>query len=108
MIPGGEFHYRVLKSGEPVFEASAGPARQPGKRKRFVFFGDCAKGTITQRAVAYQTSLAHPDFLFAAGDIVYSNGRISEYRDKFFPVYSAAGAPLLRFVPPRRVITIRR
>jgi hypothetical protein len=105
LVPGEEFHYRVLKSGEPVFEASGRARKTAGQAHRFVLFGDCAQGTVAQRAVAYQASLAHPDFLFVAGDIVYSNGRVSEYRDKFFPVYNAdhaeaeIGAPLLRSVP---------
>jgi hypothetical protein len=48
--------------------------------------------------------LQRPDFLFITGDIVYSRGRIAEYRQKFFPVYNAdkpsadGGAPLLRSV----------
>ncbi len=105
LIPGEEFRYRVLKSGEPVFEASARARKSVTQSQRFVLFGDCAQGTVSQRAVAYQASLARPDFLFITGDIVYSNGRISEYREKFFPVYNAdqpdarAGAPLLRSVP---------
>src|SRR5207253_2847474 len=43
--------------------------------------------------------------VFIPGDIVYTNGRISEYRLKFFPVYNAdqasadTGAPLLRSIP---------
>jgi 3',5'-cyclic AMP phosphodiesterase CpdA len=86
-------------------KASARARKAAAQSQRFVLFGDCAQGTPAQRAVAYQASLAHPDFLFITGDIVYGNGRISEYREKFFPVYnsdeaaSATGAPLLRSVP---------
>src|SRR5262249_31229676 len=53
-----------------------------------------------QRAIAYQTYQARPDFVFITGDIVYGRGLISEYREKFFPVYNAEkaspliGAPL--------------
>ena len=54
-----------------------------------VVFGDCAQGTPASRAIAYQASLAKPDFVLIPGDIVYSSGRISEYREKFFPVYNA-------------------
>jgi hypothetical protein len=105
LIPGEEFHYRVLKARESVFESGGRARKAAGQAQRFVLFGDCAQNTPAERAVAYQASLAHPDFLFITGDIVYSNGRISEYRDKFFPVYNtdhadaAAGAPLLRSVP---------
>ena len=43
-----------------------------------------------------------PDLLVVTGDIVYSQGRISEYSARFFPVYNAdaaspdQGAPVLR------------
>jgi predicted phosphodiesterase len=103
--PGEEFRYRVLQGGKPVFEAS-GRARKPaGQPFRFVLFGDCGQGTPSENAVAYQAYLAKPDFLFIPGDIVYSSGRISEYRDRFYPTYNAdepaasVGAPLLRAVP---------
>ena len=87
-----------------VFESTATARKSPNQTYSFVAFGDCAAGTPGQRAVAYQTYLQHPDFLFIAGDIAYSRGRISEYRQKFFPIYNSdvaspeAGAPLLRSV----------
>jgi hypothetical protein len=105
LAPGEEFRYRVLQGREPVFEASA-RARKPADQPfRFVLFGDCGQGTPSENTVAYQAYLAKPDFLFIPGDIVYSSGRISEYRDRFFPTYNAdepaasIGAPLLRSVP---------
>src|SRR5215469_5948060 len=105
LVPGEEFQYRVLKNSKPVFDA-AGHARKNQRQPfRFVLFGDCAQGTPSENAIAYQAYLAKPDFLFITGDIVYGSGRISEYRTKFFPVYNADepsaanGAPLLRSVP---------
>lgn len=105
LIPGEEFHYRVRKAGETVFESTARARKSAAQPQRFVLFGDCSQDTPAQRAVAYQASRVNPDFLFIPGDIVYSSGRISEYRKKFFPVYNAdhadaaTGAPLLRSVP---------
>jgi hypothetical protein len=105
LAPGEEFHYRVLKAGAPVFE-SAGVARKSAAQPfRFVVFGDCAQGRPEQNAIAYQAYLAKPDFLFIPGDIVYSSGRISEYREKFYPTYNSdeasanTGAPLIRGIP---------
>ena len=40
-----------------------------------------------------------PDFIFVPGDIVYSRGRISEYREKFYPIYNVDSLPLLRTRP---------
>jgi 3',5'-cyclic AMP phosphodiesterase CpdA len=105
LVPGEEFRYRVLKDGKPVFDATAHARKSAAQPYRFTLFGDCAQGTPSQNAIAYQAYLAKPDFLFIPGDIVYSSGRISEYRTKFFPVYNtdepsaSHGAPLLRSVP---------
>jgi hypothetical protein len=105
LIPGEEFHYRVLKAGAPVFESIAKARKSAAQPYRFAVFGDAGQATPAQNAVAYQASLAKPDFIFIPGDIVYGSGRISEYRTKFFPIYNAdeaapgAGAPLLRSVP---------
>jgi len=103
--PGQEFSYRVLREGKDVFSATGHARKSARQSYRFVLFGDCAAGTPSENAVAYQASLAHPDFVFIPGDIVYTAGRISEYRTKFFPVYNAdtpsaeRGAPLLRSIP---------
>ena len=105
LVPGEEFRYRVLKEGETVFESTGQARKSSGQAQRFVVFGDIAQGTAGQKAVAHQVSLKKPDFVFVTGDIVYTYGRIAEYRDKFFPIYNAeqadpaTGAPLLRSVP---------
>ena len=102
LVPGKEFGYlQVRKGGATIFGAALRP-KGTGQPYRFVAFGDCAAGTAPQKAIAYQTYLARPDFVMITGDIVYSRGRISEYLEKFWPVYNAdlaspiVGAPLLR------------
>src|SRR5215467_11754888 len=78
LIPGEEFHYRVLKGGKLVFDA-AGRARKSARQPfRFALFGDCGQGTPSENAIAYQAYLAKPQFIFIPGDIVYGSGRISE------------------------------
>lgn len=102
LAPGALFEYRVQKDGLPVFTARARARKAPHQPYRFVVFGDCGAGTPEQKEVAYRAYRARPDFVFITGDIVYSRGRISEYRDRFFPAYNAdqaapaIGAPLLR------------
>jgi Icc-related predicted phosphoesterase len=102
---GEEFAYRVSQNGKVVFEANAKARKTGNAPYRFVTFGDTAQNTPSERAIVYQTSLAKPDFLFITGDIVYGAGRISEYRDHYFPIFNAdeasatAGAPLIRSVP---------
>jgi predicted phosphodiesterase len=103
--PGEQFVYRVSKNGRTVFQSSGLAPKSASQKQHFVVLGDISEGTESQRAVAYQLSLAKPDFVFIPGDIVYSAGRISEYRGKFFPVYNAEkaspaiGAPLMRSIP---------
>jgi 3',5'-cyclic AMP phosphodiesterase CpdA len=105
LVPGERFQYRVLKSGKPVFESSAQARKSATQPFRFALFGDCGQDTPAEGAIAYQAFLAKPDVVFIPGDIVYSSGRISEYRTRFFPFYnsdetsSAKGVSLMRSVP---------
>jgi 3',5'-cyclic AMP phosphodiesterase CpdA len=105
MKAGAAFTYRVSQNDAVVFEAAGRGRKDEKQAYRFVTFGDTAQDTAGERAVAYQTSLMNPDFVFITGDIVYSTGRISEYRTKYFPVFNAdeasaaRGAPLIRSVP---------
>jgi hypothetical protein len=105
--PSRAVAYRVSKNGQVVFESAT--RLPPGTRNggpvlgnRVVIYGDCGAGTPEQRAIAFAVQQARPDYAVITGDIVYSRGRISEYREKFFPVYNAdraapeTGAPLLR------------
>jgi len=95
----------VLESGKVLFESPGHARKSAAQPYRFALFGDSGQGNAAQKAVAYQVSLVKPDFIFIPGDIVYSSGRISEYRTKFFPIYNPdqtaadVGAPLLRSIP---------
>jgi len=99
--PGRAFQYRVLRNGRAVAAASARAPKRRGQPSRFAILGDCGAGTSGQRRIAYQAWRQHPDYIFIPGDIVYGRGRVSEYRDNFWPVYLAArespatGAPLM-------------
>jgi acid phosphatase type 7 len=102
LVPGDRFSYRLSQGRKPVFQAEGMAPKASGQPYRFVAFGDCAAGTPEQKAIAYRAYLERPDFVVIPGDIVYSRGRISEYREKFWPVYNAdeaspsQGAPMLR------------
>jgi acid phosphatase type 7 len=105
LVPGGRFSYRLNRAGRSVFEAEGTSPKSADQPYRFVAFGDCGAGTPEQKRIAYRTYLEHPDFVFITGDIVYARGRISEYREKFWPFYNAdesspsLGAPLMRSTP---------
>jgi hypothetical protein len=102
--PGGAFNYRVLKGGEVVFSAEARAPKSADQPYRFVAFGDCGAGTPEQKPLAHRAFLSKPDLVIIPGDMVYEYGLISDYREKFWPVYNAdepseTGAPLLRTTP---------
>jgi acid phosphatase type 7 len=104
LVPGGTFTYRVSRGGEVVFSSEGHAPKSASQPYRFVAFGDCGAGTPEQKPLAHRAFLSKPDLVVIPGDMVYEYGLISEYREKFFPVYNAdeaseAGAPLLRSVP---------
>ena len=85
--PGARFEYRVLRDGQALFTASAMARKKRNATTTFAVWGDCAQGTPGQKQVAEQAAKLNPDYVLIAGDIVYSRGRISEYREKYFPYY---------------------
>jgi predicted phosphodiesterase len=103
LIPAGsKWAYRLLEDGKPIFDAEGMPFHSGLQPWRFDVMGDTAAGSVGQRAVANAMFKdSKPDLLLIAGDIVYQNGRLSEYLRNFFPVYNAdfpspAGVPMMR------------
>jgi len=100
--PGAEFEYRVSKNGTVVFAAKGKTRSGADQPYRFVVTGDMGADTPQERRIVYQISRVNPDFFALAGDLVYSNGLMSEARQKYFPIYNApvaspeTGAPLIR------------
>ena len=100
--PGAEFEYRVSKDGVVVFSATGKTRSAADQPYRFVVTGDTGADTPQERRIVDQIARVQPDFLAIAGDLVYSTGRMSEYRQKYFPIYNApvaspeTGAPLIR------------
>ena len=85
----GTLSYRVRKGDEIVFSAEARGPKGVDEAYRFVAFGDGGAGTPEQKAIAFRAFEEKPDFVMIPGDIVYARGRVTEYRDKFWPVYNA-------------------
>ena len=100
--PGRAFPYRVRKGDEVVLSSEGRAPKRMDQAYRFVAFGDCGANTTEQKALAHRAFQEKPDFVMIPGDIVYARGRLSEYRDNFWPVSNAdeaspgIGAPLLR------------
>ncbi|HXW04316.1 MAG TPA: metallophosphoesterase [Vicinamibacterales bacterium] len=102
LAPGAAFEYRVSRNGEVVFEATGKTRAAAHQVHRVAVTGDTGANTEQERRIVHQMHRAEPDFVAIAGDIVYSTGRMSEYREKYFPIFNAdtpspeTGAPLLR------------
>ena len=104
LLPGTLFMYRVSKNGKIIFNAEAKALKSAEQSYRFVVSGDIGTGTNTAKKIAYQIYKSNPDMVTIAGDIVYNQGLISEYKTKYWPVYNkdkadTLGAPLLRSIP---------
>ncbi len=84
---GAPVWYRVLKGARTVFAASTVAPKADAQPYTFAVFGDCGNGSEAQARVAALTVGLKPDFLLVTGDIVYSDGRVGEYRTNFFPQY---------------------
>ena len=99
--PGEMFGYRISLANQVVFSAEARAPKLADQPQRFVVFGDCGAGTPEEKAIAYRAILSKPDFVMITGDIVYGDGRIAEYREKYWPIMNAdhasasEGAPAL-------------
>lgn len=100
---GSDVEYRVLRDGDIAFVASCRTRNSRRQPFSFAVAGDLGVPMLgKEQKIAYQISLASPDFIAVPGDIVYERGRISEYMSNFFPVYNSdvaspqKGAPVLR------------
>jgi acid phosphatase type 7 len=102
--PGTVFSYRVSRAGNVVFTAEGHAPKGEAQAYRFVVNGDIGAATPDAKLLAKQSFLNHPDLVVIPGDIIYENGRVSEYDTKFWPIYNAdqvsdEGAPLMRSIP---------
>jgi len=98
--------YRVSGSDKAIGENWFKTRATTTKPVRFVAVGDLANGKAPQNQVAYQASLAKASFAVILGDVVYSQGRVSQYMEHFWSTYvnvekpsPATGAPLLATMP---------
>jgi predicted phosphodiesterase len=104
LSPGTQFIYRVLKNDKIVFTAEAKALKAPEQSYRVSITGDIAAGTKAAGRIANGIYNSKPDLVAIAGDIVYSQGLIAEYKTKYWPVYNkddddSTGAPILRSIP---------
>jgi hypothetical protein len=102
--PGSTFSYKILKKGMQVFEAQGKALKTLDQPYRFVVSGDMGAGSRAAKQVALGIYKTNPDFVAIAGDIVYDNGLMSEYKTRWWPMYNADkinmyGFPLMQSIP---------
>ncbi len=102
--PGTQFTYRVFKNDKIVFTAEAKALKATEQSYRVTITGDIAAGTKAAGKIANSIYNSKPDLVAIAGDIVYSQGLVAEYKTKYWPVYNkddadSTGAPILRSIP---------
>jgi predicted phosphodiesterase len=104
LAAGKDFTYRVIKNKKQVFTSTAKAPKDAAQSYRFIAMGDIGAGTPDAKLIAQQAFLSQPDLVVIPGDIVYEHGLVSEYDQKFWPIYNADstsinGAPLMRSIP---------
>jgi acid phosphatase type 7 len=79
------FKYSVTADGKTLNYSGKGSPRT--QKVRFTIFGDSGRGLPGQFALAKQIDKFDSNLIVHVGDIVYPNGRESEYLKFHFPVY---------------------
>ena len=99
-------YYRVRLGHETISTNSFAARKSPTNTIHFVAVGDTVHKRPPERRIAWEISQQRPDFLMHLGDIVYFKGKVSEYRDRFWPCYNDSsrssadvGAPIMGSVP---------
>lgn len=98
----GRYIYEIYKGSRLVFRQVSENHRSRSGPIKIAVLGDSGRGLPGQKRVARELYRSSPEFLIHVGDIVYPNGRESEYRKFHFPVYNGnlknGGFPILRRV----------
>ncbi len=101
LVPGEKFDYKVMRNGTQVFSGNATARKAANQPYSFAVFGDVGAGSRGEKKVIYQVCNRKPDLVVMPGDIVYDQGRISQYLTRFFPIVNSqvlspeTGGPLL-------------
>ncbi len=91
---GEAIKYSVHVGGEVV---AKGATRAPKNGPiRVAVMGDCGRNSKGQRLVAGVIRDQKPDMTLIVGDIVYPNGRMSEYGPNFYAMMNSAKYPLMQ------------
>lgn len=92
--------YTIKRNGTTVWTSETKSLVPPDKPAKIVVFGDCGADSKPQSLVAKLTDQQVPDMVLITGDIVYKQGKPSEYATNFWPFYNGEqGALLMERIP---------
>ncbi len=86
---GRDYPYRIRLGSRTLAESNLHTNKPAGQPFSFIVFGDSGLGGPEQYQLARQMveSISLPDFVLHTGDLVYSRGARSKYKDRFFAPY---------------------
>lgn len=91
LVAGRRYAYRIepppdgdAAGGQGTFLANRG---RSARHVRFAAIADVGTGSQAQFDVAHQLAAWRPEFVLAAGDLVYPSGAAEDYRARFFTPY---------------------
>jgi hypothetical protein len=102
LTAGLPFNYDILLDDRVVFSSAAMAPRSADQPFRMVAFGNPGDGSRNLKTLAYRTYELRPDFLMLIGNIVPSQGKMTDYINRIWPTMNTnqaattVGAPILR------------
>ena len=86
---GRNYPYSIRLGSRTLTEATIHTAKMTDQPYAFIVFGDSGRGTREQYTLATQMRAPglSPDFILHVGDLIYSQGKRSRFKDRFFTPY---------------------
>lgn len=89
LAAGRWYEYRVRSNGKTWEGHFLTPRGADETHTRFAAIADMGTGSAAQAAIARQMALFAPEYVVAAGDVVYPDGAAEDYDKHFFKPYAA-------------------
>jgi len=89
LSPGRWYRYRVSVGRQTWLGRFLAPRGPEEQHTRFVAIADMGTGSEAQGMLARQMEIFAPEYVVAAGDVVYPDGAAADYGKHFFTPYAA-------------------
>lgn len=92
--------YSIELDGRQVWSTEFKPLKPAASKVKLAVFGDCGMATPAQADVAKLVDQQAPDMVLITGDIVYADGKVSQYKTNFWPYYNGeTGGLMMERIP---------